>query len=442
MSREADYTLKGFIYQFNKTLEELLINPEGTDVTVEGIIEDIDVKSIGASKAIQCKYHEAKVNFTLSSVFKPILQMMTHYAENQNKNIQYILYSFFPNEAQGDKKLVKSDIEEILKTKDKKLVVNYISKLIPPKNAQIEALLTKQRKSAQDTTEIVNYYSTTKNLDLIITIDDFLNANKFKFVIGKPFDKLVVDIKNLLEKNSSFSQNDIEDLFYPNAIQMIADKSIIHDSTGKARIVEKADFIKTLESLKKTVISRWTKELSTYQKLLKKRREQLHNNLQSNHRLRYFIFNSNTVKYFEDEIVNFIVDYLGKYNCKIKLHSHTPAFCIYTSDTNLIANIESRLHSKEVRFVNGFKGKDFFQNDFLRKPERIIPKNWCEFHLRIGEYSSDIINCLNIKKCDDMFIIGRVDTKELDLQDVNAEYIDVVNINELRYLIKLSDTIN
>jgi len=442
MSREADYTLKGFIYQFNKTLEQLLSNPEGTEVTVEGIIEDIDVNSIGVSRAIQCKYHETKFNYSLSSVYKPILQMMAHYAENKNRNIQYILYAFFPSEPKGDKRLTTIDIEEILKTKDKKLVVTYLSKIKPPKDTKIEALLAKQRKSAKDTTEIVDYYSTASNLDLTITIDDFLKTNKFKFIIGKTFDNLVVDIKNLLEKNSSFSMEDINDLFYPNAIQIIADKSIIHDSTGKARVVEKADFIQKLESLKKTVISRWTKELSTYQKLLKKRREQLQNNFQKNHRLRYFIFNSYTVESFEDEIVNFIVDYLGKYNCKTKLHSQTPIFCIDTTNTNLMADMESRLHSKGVKFVNGFKGKDFFQDEFLRNPKRILSDSWCEFNLRIGRFSPLIIKCLNIKKCDDMFIIGRIDIKELDLQDINVEYIDVVNINELRYLIKLSKTIS
>ncbi len=38
MSRTADYTIKGFLYQFNKTLLEILNAEGGQQITVEGII--------------------------------------------------------------------------------------------------------------------------------------------------------------------------------------------------------------------------------------------------------------------------------------------------------------------------------------------------------------------------------------------------------------------
>ena len=57
MNREADYTIKGFLYQFNVTLEQLLLSTDGSSITVEGIIEDVDIKTPIDTKAIQCKYH-------------------------------------------------------------------------------------------------------------------------------------------------------------------------------------------------------------------------------------------------------------------------------------------------------------------------------------------------------------------------------------------------
>lgn len=44
MSRVADSTIQGFLYQFNITLQEILRSSEDDEITVEGIIEDIDIE--------------------------------------------------------------------------------------------------------------------------------------------------------------------------------------------------------------------------------------------------------------------------------------------------------------------------------------------------------------------------------------------------------------
>ncbi|MCT7009442.1 hypothetical protein M1749_24160, partial [Salmonella enterica subsp. enterica serovar Oranienburg] len=71
MARTADYTIQGFLYQFNKTLLEILRAAGDSVVTVEGIVEDIDIVAGDVTTAIQCKYHESNDVFTLSSIYKP-----------------------------------------------------------------------------------------------------------------------------------------------------------------------------------------------------------------------------------------------------------------------------------------------------------------------------------------------------------------------------------
>lgn len=435
MNREADYTIKGFIYQFNKTLEQVLSEPEGTEVNVEGIIEDIDVVSDGFTKAIQCKYHETKQKYKLSDISKPILQMLVHYAKNKRKNIQYILYAHFPDETEGEKTISKSDIETILKSKNKSYL-NYISAIKPPKAEEIKGLLIKSKTSAEEIKVITEYYSTATDLELQIDIDEFLKPEKFKFIIGKSFDSLIDDTKQLLETKSGFTKVDVEELFYPNAIQKIANKSILHNSDD--RKINNSNFIIELEKNKKTAITRWTKELMTYSAILKKRRSQLKLNLQTNHRLRYFLFNESNIEYFENKIVKFISDYINKYHYKIKLHSKTPIFCVKTDDENLISRIESRLYQKGLNFQNGLKGNDFFQVEFLREPEIIISKSWREFQLRICNYNTDSAKAINSKKSDDLFIIGKDDFELIDKQDINVEILEVSNLNELQYLLMLT----
>lgn len=121
MSRTADYTIQGFIYQFVVTLQHLLdVGDANCEVIVEGEIEDIDLKKPTGIEAIQCKYHEGKDKFTLSAIYKPVLQMMCHYKRNSASKIKYRLYAHFPNETVGSKiKLTAVDITKILATKDK-----------------------------------------------------------------------------------------------------------------------------------------------------------------------------------------------------------------------------------------------------------------------------------------------------------------------------------
>lgn len=89
MSRSADYTIQGFIYQFNKTILAILNAKPDEQISIEGVIEDIDVVSPMGITAIQCKYHESQDHFQLSTLYKPILQMLNHFIRNHDKNITY-----------------------------------------------------------------------------------------------------------------------------------------------------------------------------------------------------------------------------------------------------------------------------------------------------------------------------------------------------------------
>ena len=178
-------------------------------------------------------------------------------------------------------------------------------------------------------------------------------------------------------------------------------------------------FVISLQYIKKTAITRWTRELLTYKSLLKRRREQLKDNLQVNIRQRNFIIKDTCIDNFESDIVNFIIDYINKYNCKPKLHSETPIFCFDTTKVGLLEEIEERLYSEGVEVQTRYKGKRFFQDAFLKEPQRLINVNWVEFKLRLCIYSVESESALNNKKCDDLFIVSYNNYKNIDKKDVN-----------------------
>ena len=85
--RSAISTIKGYFYQFDKSILEILEQSNETDmVTIEGI-EDIDIENSDERNFIQCKYYE-KTDFDNSIIRKPIQLMFRHYLENRTEIIE------------------------------------------------------------------------------------------------------------------------------------------------------------------------------------------------------------------------------------------------------------------------------------------------------------------------------------------------------------------
>ena len=103
--------------------------------------------------------------------------MLTHFSENKGKNIQYILYAHFPKILEREKSFNKNDVENIfLGTQNQKYIADYISKIKPPNDKEIEDLISKGKKSANDFKRIKEFYQENKNLTLSIDIDEFLKT--------------------------------------------------------------------------------------------------------------------------------------------------------------------------------------------------------------------------------------------------------------------------
>jgi hypothetical protein len=73
VSRVAQAPIAGFLYQFNRTILELLHGADTDSVTIEGVVEDIDIHNAMGLEAVQCKYHEAEEQFALSLIYKPVI---------------------------------------------------------------------------------------------------------------------------------------------------------------------------------------------------------------------------------------------------------------------------------------------------------------------------------------------------------------------------------
>lgn len=399
MSRAADYTIKGFLYQFNKTLLEILNSQDDSIITVEGIVEDVEIVTPAMMTAIQCKYHEASESFTPSGIFKPLLQMMHHFHTNPDANIHYILFAHYPS-------------------------VNGMAQPSVGRTG-LQAALDSKNKDFQE------YVATLRgNVDL----DTFLS--RFAMEFGPTFDDLVTQAIAALESNG-IPRGDIDTLAYPNAINMIAGISVKHDPME--RKTTKWQFLEDLKGIRKTAISRWTMALRTRKQLLDARRKQLKTHLDKNSRLRYFVIYSKSLDDYETEIVLFVNDYLDKYHFK-PAHISTPVLCLCASEDDF-RNIQLRLYKKGIISTDGYIGKYFDESRFFREPliqkvSRGAIKR--EFSLRLLRWEDNGI-VLNNQKCDDLFIIGESDFDSLNKVDVNVEHIAATSLKEVKYVMGVSN---
>ena len=91
-SRAAVDTIKGYYYQFDYFILQLISLVNETDtVTIEGI-EDVDVFEEKEIVAVQCKYYE-KTEYNHSIIAKPIRLMLKDYVNRtpEKRKIGYKL---------------------------------------------------------------------------------------------------------------------------------------------------------------------------------------------------------------------------------------------------------------------------------------------------------------------------------------------------------------
>lgn len=399
MPRSADYTIKGFLYQFNKTLLELLKASDDSVITVEGIVEDVEIVTTTETTLIQCKYHEASETYRPSSLFKPLLQMMGHFHENSCEHFRYVLFAHFPSKTGSpNQELTKSDFQAALNSSNKELQ-RYVNHL----NGRVD-------------------------------LDQF--SGKFQLEFGPPYDALVEQVCKAL-RQSGIAEGDIDTLAYPNAIHEIALISVKHDP-GE-RCITRRQFLEHLGTIRKTAISRWTMALRKRKELLKARRKQLNTHLGINSRLRYIVVDAKSVNDFDEQIVLFVCDYIEKYHVK-PAHISTPLLCLRTS-TDTFQRIQRRLFTKGIVSTDGIIGGHFDVNHFFREP--LSQKNARtrirrEFSLRLLRWE-DNRSALNRQKCDDLFIIGTFDCTSMNTADVNVEHLGAATLKEIKYLLGVSD---
>lgn len=123
-NRHAGPALKGYRYQFKKTLHEILKLGLDGSITIEGI-EDLDILT-KEPMTIQVKYHERQT-WSLKGMRNPVLQMLRSFS--QQPDIKFVLYIHHSGAKNPPPSLSLEDLKECLteSPRDEPIVKHYCS---------------------------------------------------------------------------------------------------------------------------------------------------------------------------------------------------------------------------------------------------------------------------------------------------------------------------
>lgn len=225
-NRSATATIKGYFYQFDQTIVQLLEATKHGSITVEGV-EDIDLDDGDESAFVQCKYYEG-TEYNHSVIKEAVVHMLRHFHAAGCPSDQVVRYRLHGHYRGGQHKLTLPLMDEFLKehfltyTKDTK--VHKVHEELGITGAQLDAFR------------------------MLLDID--VNALSYDEQQGKVLKLLVCEIPEC-------TTADALSFFYPMAINVVQGLAIEVDEAK--RKITKDQFLKAINR-KEVVFNVWLRE--------------------------------------------------------------------------------------------------------------------------------------------------------------------------------------
>ena len=363
--RSATNTIKGYFYQFDKSILEILEQSNETNiVTIEGV-EDIDIENSDEIQFVQCKYYE-ETEFNNSIIKEPIQLMFRHYLKNrteaQSKNFTYKLYGFYNKGHEKLRELTTENLKTYFLDFSKYEVTDELGNL----NYQIK------NKEGE-----IKFEEALQTDD----IEDF-NKRLFVNIKADSYENQIEKIKSKIQNDlSDYSEEDIE-LIYFNALKIIKDLACEHNI--EKRQISKKEFWDRIKT-KNYYFERWMSELlewEDYKKIIHKKYFPRVSNLSPAHR--FFLLDC------QGENMNDVKNVISKISTRYSrfVHQFSPFVYLYnTSNADFMTELKAKLYEEGCYFKDGFP----FKNSEFRFQEMLIkPDKYNKISLRILEDSIDL----------------------------------------------------
>lgn len=160
--RSAHGSIRGYLYQFEKSALEILNNGSFQVARIEGI-EDLDIIENNEITATQIKYWESRDIFSNKSIAKPLFEMYKNFCNNQE--LKFNLYVYLSEQKNHPGFLSREDIVDSFSSESVKgEVENYSKELYEQFAKAVSITIGKNIKDQR--TDLANVISSEMGCDI------------------------------------------------------------------------------------------------------------------------------------------------------------------------------------------------------------------------------------------------------------------------------------
>lgn len=222
-NRSAVDTIRGYFFQFDLSILELLRLSNGLDSIDIERIEDVDINTATETTAIQCKYY-AKTEYNHSIIGRPIRFMLSDYKNRKDSSRPSVRYRIYGKYESGQEKLTLP------------LSADFLRK----------HFLTYKEKEIQHC-----HYSELGLTD--DDLDEFISLLSID-INAKPYEEQYQDVLSEIKSCFSCSDFEAEHYYYNNALSVM--RSLSTHPNDPDRRIKKADFISRIDK-KELLFNEW-----------------------------------------------------------------------------------------------------------------------------------------------------------------------------------------
>ena len=334
-SRDAVDTIKGYYYQFDYFILQLinLVN-EIDNVTIEGI-EDVDIFDEKEMIAVQCKYY-AKTAYNHSVIAKPIRLMLKDYVNRtpEKRKIRYKLYGKYQS---GQDKYPGSLSVEFAK----KSLFTYTEKETP------HILHEELNLTDEDIEEFLS------KVDVDINAEDYYEQQ----------EKVISNLGKIFQ----CERFEAEYYYYNNALRLVKEKAVQQKICD--RIVSKREFLDKIDN-KKMLFDKWYFQFKGIKNYCADIRKQYFSPKNVSPYERFFLIECDKV--VDDKKLISLIEKISKNWSKLSRREAKP-FCPYiyfkgiTEDR--LVELKKKLQREDIRLWDGydFLGAEFAVASIIRR---------------------------------------------------------------------------
>lgn len=338
--RDAVSTIRGYFYQFDYSILQVLQLERDTDtICIEGI-EDVDINDDKNIVLHQCKCYEG-TKYNHSEIKEAIQWMLKHFADNKNSDYKYYIYGVY-----------KSGKEKLPCTIDAEFAKKHF-------------FTTAHRSSP---TEYLHMELNLSDSDILLFLSKLtININ----AVG--FEQQEKMVRDELCKCLCCRPQDV-DPYYCNALSII--RTLATKKDMSERIISREQFIQKIKATDNQ-FEMWLLHkngANKFAKAIKKR--YFSNGLNISPYNRFFIIecNNHTTTIELKPIILHIAEKYSKLTQRTK-PKFCPYFCFYGLNDDKLLDLKKSLMKDGVLFSDGydFRGADFNPSSIVKEPSKDHP---------------------------------------------------------------------